>query len=455
MGPQVIIIGGGISGLTCAYRLKQRGYEVLLLEREERVGGVMQSERRDGFLTEHGPNSFQSAPEIMELVEELELTDQLVTAPGSVPRYIYYDGRLHAFPTNPLAFFSTALLSFRDKVKIFLEPWAPPPPEREESIAEFITRRFGRRVLEAFVDPFVSGVYAGDPARLSLASTFPSLAEWEKTYGSILKGLIRSRKDASRPRSERLLCSFRHGLGQLPRALAERLGDAVVTGARAVHLETVTSMMGPPYRLTIKWSAGTDRVRADAIVLATPAYVAADLVRSLSQPLAEVLESIEYPPLAVICLGYDETGLRRSLDGFGFLVPRRQGIRLLGCLWNSSLFPERAPEGKVCLTCFVGGTTDPTVRQLSDEQVVNMVCDELRLILGVRAEPRVVAIHRHDRAIPQYHLGHHAKLQRVEEYLGHLPGLFLVGNYLRGVSVSDCVREAMKTAEQLDRAFPD
>ncbi|RMG55676.1 MAG: protoporphyrinogen oxidase [Acidobacteria bacterium] len=454
MGPQVIIVGGGISGLTCAYYLKRRGYEVLLLERGRRIGGVMWSERRGGFLTEYGPNSFQSAPEIMQLIDELKLTDQLVTAPSSIPRYVYHGGRLHAFPMNPFTFLSTSLLSFRDKVKIFLEPWAPPPPGHEESIAEFVTRRFGQRVLETLVDPFVSGVYAGDPARLSLSSTFPSLAELEKTYGSVLKGLVRSRRDTTRPRPKRLLCSFRDGLKQLPQALAEQLGDAVVTGARTIRLETVTSMMGPPYRLTIEWSAGIDRVRADAIVLATPAYVAADLVRSLSSSLAEVLETIEYPPLAVLCLGYDEADFRQPLDGFGFLVPRRQGIRLLGCLWNSSLFPGRAPEGKVCLTCFVGGTTDPGVRQLSDEQLVGLVRDELQLILGVRAEPYVVAIHRHDRAIPQYHLGHQAKLHQMEEHLGRLPGLFLVGNYLRGVSVSDCVREARKTAERLDSMFP-
>lgn len=449
MPKQVVIIGGGISGLTCAYRLKQKGSDVLLLERDEQVGGVMKSECGDGFLTEAGPNSFQNAPEIMQLIKEVGLNDELVTAPGSAPRYIYYKGRLQEFPMSPPKFFSTPLLSFRDKVRIFLEPWARKPPEHEETIAEFIERRFGWQVLEVFVDPFVSGVYAGDPKRLSIQSTFPMLTELEEKYGSILTGFIKSQKNAPKPRPKRLLCSFQRGLGTLPNTLAERLGPSLMTSAEVINLNTARSNGTSRFTLEVKRPDRMETVSAEAVVLATPAFAAAHLVKSLSGELAQVLASIEYPPLAVVCLGYDQAAIPRPLDGFGFLVPRSQGLRILGCIWSSSLFPGRAPEGKVCLTNFIGGATDPAVRELSDVELIQTVHQELQITLGVKADPHVIAVHCYAHTIPQYNLGHQSKLQQIEEHLGYIPGLFLVGNYLRGVSVGDCVREAARVAESI------
>ncbi|MBI3949269.1 MAG: protoporphyrinogen oxidase [Acidobacteria bacterium] len=446
MRKQVVLIGAGISGLTCAYRLKQKGCDVLLVEREDSVGGVMKSEMRDGVLTESGPNSFQNAPEIMQLIEEVGLNDELVTAPASAPRYIYYKGRLQEFPMNPPKFFSTPLLTPWGKIRVFLEPFARPAWQNEESIADFITRRFGREVLEVFVDPFVSGVYAGDPARLCVKSTFPMLIDFEKQYGGVLKGFIKSQKNSSEPRPKRLLCSFKRGLGTLPPRLAELLGDSLVTNAIIAGLNASGPNGAPRFMLEINQNGCTKAVEADAVVLATPAFVAAETVKSLSEPLARILASIEYPPLASVCLGYDKTAIPRPIEGFGFLVPRSQGLRLLGCLWSSGLFPGRAPEGKVCLTNFVGGATDPAVRELSNAELIQTVHRELQMTLGVKADPHVVAIHRYPRAIPQYNLGHQAKRQQIEEHVSHIPGLFLTGNYLRGVSVGDCVREATSAA---------
>ncbi len=442
MHKQVVIVGGGISGLTCAYRLRQREYDVLLVEREASVGGVMKSEIQDGFLTEVGPNSFQNAPEIMRLIEEVGLNDELVTAPGSAPRFIYYRGRLQEFPMSPPKLFSTSLLTFGGKARIFLEPFAARPSKSEESIAEFITRRFGRQVLEVFVDPFVSGVYAGDPARLCMKSTFPMLTGFEGQHGSVFKGLIKSRKNSSEPRSGRLLCSFKRGLECLPQTLREHLDGDVMTDAQVVRLTPSVLDSTPPFNLEIKQHDRSLEVKADTIVLATPSFVTAELVSALSEPLARVLASIEYPPLANVCLGYDEAAIPRPIEGFGFLIPRNQGLRLLGCLWSSSLFPGRAPEGKVCLTTFIGGATDPSVRDLSDAELIQAVHRELEITLDVKADPQVIAVHRYAHAIPQYNLGHQSKLRQIEEHLDHVPGLFLVGNYLRGVSVGDCVKEA-------------
>lgn len=449
MHKQVVIVGGGISGLTCAYRLTQRGVDVLLVEREASVGGVMKTDVRGGFMAETGPNSFQNAPEIMQLIEEVGLNDELVTAPGSAPRYIYYQGALREFPLSPPKLFSTPLLTFKGKVRIFLEPFVSRSHKQEESVAEFITRRFGRQVLESLVDPFVSGVYAGDPARLCMKSTFPMLTDFEEQYGSVFKGIIRSPKNSSGPRPKRWLCSFKRGLVRLPQRLAERLGDALLTNAQVVSLRASDASAPCRFTLTINQQDRTEPVTADAVVMATPAFVTAEILHAVSESLAGVLNSIEYPPLASVCLGYDQAAIPRPIDGFGFLIPRRQGLRLLGCLWSSSLFPGRAPEGKVCLTNFIGGATDPAVRELSDSELVQTVHQELQTTLGVKAGPDVIAVHRYARAIPQYNLRHQSRLQQIEEHLSRIPGLFLAGNYLRGVSVGDCVKEATTTAENV------
>jgi oxygen-dependent protoporphyrinogen oxidase len=447
MHKHVAIIGGGISGLTCAYRLKQAGYDVVLLERDKHVGGVMKSEHRDGFLTETGPNSFQNAPEIMQLIEELGLTGELVTAPASAPRYVYYQGRLHEFPMSPAKLFSTPLLNLWGVLRIFLEPFARQPPSHEETIAEFIERRFGRQVLEVFMEPFVSGVYAGDSRRLCVRSTFPMLTEFEEQYGSVLKGFIKSKQTAPKPRPQRQLCSFQQGLSTLPQTLADRLGSSLMTSVDVISLNPVKLNATIRFSLEIDRHDRIETLSADAVIVATPAFVATHLVKSFSRELVDVLASIESPPLAVVCLSYDQAAFPRPLDGFGFLIPRSQGLRLLGCIWSSRLFPGRAPQGKVCLTNFVGGATDPAVSELSTERLVQTVHQELQTTLGVQSRPHVVAVHRYSRAIPQYNVGHQSKLRQIEEQLQQIPGLFLAGNYLRGVSVGDCVREAAKVAD--------
>jgi oxygen-dependent protoporphyrinogen oxidase len=222
-----------------------------------------------------------------------------------------------------------------------------------------------------------------------------------------------------------------------------------MTNTKVVKLTASESNAASRFTLVLDQQGRTEEMKADAVVLATPAFVTAEIVSALSEQLARILASIEYPPLASVCLGYDEAAIPRPIEGFGFLIPRNQDLRLLGCLWSSSLFPGRAPQGKVCLTNFVGGATDPAVRQLSDTELVQTVHQELQTTLGVKADPHVVALHRYARAIPQYTLGHQAKLQEIEKHLSRTPGLFLASNYLRGVSVGDCVKEATKVAKRV------
>ncbi|MBI4468660.1 MAG: protoporphyrinogen oxidase [Acidobacteria bacterium] len=449
MPPRIVVIGAGISGLTCAYRLVEKGLDVLLLELQDWPGGVIRTDGKDGFLFEQGPNSFRSTPEFIRLIEELQLSDELVTASPSAPRYIYFAGTLMQVPMNPVAFLGTRLIGPRDKLGILLEPFAPKPPGREETVAEFFERRFGRQVLDRLVQPFVSGVYAGDASRLSLQASFPMLAELERQYGSVLGGLLKSLRKARKPAFKPQLCSFRRGLSSLPERLAERLGQRTMLSREVTGLHYSLTSVSAPLTIEVTHAGQVESIEADAVVIATPAHVSARLLRPLSKELADRLESIEHPPLVVVCLGYEGPSVPRAMDGFGFLVARNEGLRILGCIWNSSLFPGRAPEGGACLTSFLGGATDPAAAELTDDAVIEVVRRDLASSMGIRSNPRAVAVYRYSRSIPQYHLGHPALRRQVAVDLLALPHLFLAGNYLGGVSTGDCVEEATKIADQV------
>src|SRR5262245_8882219 len=443
---KVIVIGAGIAGLTCAYRLKQAGCPVTVIEATDCVGGVMRSSIESDFLCERGPNSFQNTPEILDLVHELGLDHELVTAEAGLPRYIFYRGTLHRPPMSPAALLSTRLLTAAGKLRIVRELWTRPGSDsRDESLSDFVIRHFGTEVLRNFVAPFVSGIYAGDPSRLSARSAFPYLIDLEREYGSLIKGFVLSARRSAKPRRPRQLCSFQQGLRRLPLCLAERIGaDNIMLRGEVQNLRAISPNA---FTITASTAEGSRELTGTAVVIATPAYEAAGLMRPFSTSCATELASIEYPPLAGLCLAYRKSDVPHSLDGFGFLVPRGEGVRFLGCIWSSTLFRGRAPADAVLLTIFVGGATDTGVASLSDGQVVDVVREDLRTSLKITAAPRIVAVHRHQRAIPQPTLGHEARLRRIDEELGKIPGIYLVGNYLRGISIPDSVKQAGELAK--------
>jgi len=451
MAKRVVVVGAGISGLTCAYRLQRSGLDVIVLESSDVVGGVIQTDNEHGFLCEVGPNSFQGTPEVFDLIREIGLEGELVTADSRLARYIFHRGKLHPAPMGPGALLSTKLLSLRAKLKLFREPWVRPyQGASEESLAGFVCRRFGPEALRNLVAPFVSGVYAGDPRCLSARSAFPMLVEFEEKYGSVLRGFIRSIRKTPKPRRSRSLCSFVKGLHTLPRVLAEKIGaERVLLGARVRGMRPSEGTQIGAYTLRIQRGGENYELGADVVVLATSAYRAAELAQTLSLTLERELAAVEYPPLAGICVAYKKGAVPHPLQGFGFLVPRDEGVRLLGCIWSSSLFPGRAPEGYVLLSIFIGGSVDPEVASLSDHQVIEAVTQDLRTTLGVQIAPRVLTLNRYGHAIPQYGLGHEARLSRIKGELQKLPGVFLAGNYLRGISIGDCIKHSTLMANRL------
>lgn len=457
MKPQrVIVVGAGITGLTCAYRLKQLGRAVTVIESGPRVGGVIQTQVADGFLLEKGPNSFQSTPEIIDIIRETGLNGEMITAEPRLPRYIYYRGRLHPAPMGPAGLVSTQLLSVAAKLRIFREFWInPKQDDHEETVSEFVTRRFGWEALRNLVAPFLSGVYAGDPDRLSMQSVFPSLVEFEREYGGVLKGFIQASRKTKGPRASRNLCSFRRGLHSLPSALAAAIGgENILLNAQAEKIEPKSEGGKSSLILHLKTQEERRALAADALVLSAPAYRSAELVAPMSESLARELRAIDYPSLSVIHVTYNRSDISHSLEGFGFLVPRNEVVRLLGCVWSSSLFSGRAPAGSVLFTAFAGGAADPHVASWSEQEIVEMLRKDFRATLGIAAPPTVIAIQRHARAIPQYTIGHDARCHRIENELKSIPGLWLAGNYLHGISLGDCVKQGNELASRLSSPGP-
>jgi oxygen-dependent protoporphyrinogen oxidase len=450
--PSAVVIGAGISGLTCAYRLRRSGVSVLLLESSSRAGGMIRSVLQDdGFLFELGPQSCMVDAPLFALIEELGLAGNLLRANPRAPRYVLHRGRLRAVPLGPGALIGTSLLSTRTKLRLIGEALGRTrPPKEDESVATFARRKFGDEILERIVAPMVSGIFAGDAERISVAAAFPTLRSSELKHGSIVRGALKSRpaKGEMRP----TLCTFQEGMESLPAALAASLGDALwcdtqVQVVRVAPSETFAPARGPRFQIEILRRGTPQTLTAGAVIVATPCDASAAILSTLDEPFAATFGRIEYAPVAVISTGYARKSVRNLLDGFGFLVPRGEGLHLLGTVWNSSLFPERAPVGHVSLASFAGGATDPELCSLPESEIAAQITKELAIILRISAPPVAVRVQKYSRALPQYNLGHSRIVESLEKLTASTPGLFLAGNYLAGPSVPACVAQATQTAE--------
>ena len=445
----VIVIGGGLSGLAAALGAKQRGALVDVLEAAARAGGTIGTIHRDGALYETGPNS---APDTTPLIDALldacgTRGERIETSSVAATRFIVRDGRLVPLPTSPPAFLATRAFSLRAKLRLAVEPLIARAPEgSDESVAAFVRRRLGTEVLDYAVDPFVAGVYAGDPVRLSLPAAFPRLHALEQRYGSLIRGQLADARERRRSvetaKNAARSFSFRNGMQTLTDALARTLGR-VETG---VHVERVERDAAGTWIVTGRRDGETIVRCARVVVVAVPAADAAVLVREISPAAAQGLAAIDYAAVASVATAYRREDIADPLAGFGFLVPHKENRRILGSLFSSSMFENRAPPGTVLLTTFVGGMRNPEVLARSDDEIAAIVVGELRALVGARADPLWIAITRWPRAIPQYDLGHRERLSGVDAAERALPGLFFCANYRGGISVGDCVKSADVTA---------
>jgi oxygen-dependent protoporphyrinogen oxidase len=435
-----VVVGGGISGLTAAFHLARAGRRVAVLEAAERVGGAIQTYDDGAWRFEMGPNTvLENDESVGRLIRESGLDGGKITAaPSARRRYLYKGGRLVPLPGGPRGLVTTPLFSPAAKLRLLCEPWIGKAPEGvEETIAQFVRRRLGQPFLDYAVGPFVSGVYAGDPERLSVRWAVPKIHGLEQQHGSLIRGALARRKG---PAPGGAMISFRAGLEELPRRLAREIGD-VRTG---VVCQTVARVEGG---FRIETSAGP--VEADRAVLAVPADAAAHLLDAATAGASRLLGEIPYAPVVILCLGWRREAVGHPLAGFGFLAPRREGTRVLGCLFPSEIFPGRAPGGHAALAAFAGGRTDPEIVGWDDERIAATLLGELRGPLGLQGEPAFRLIRRWPRAIPQYEVGHGRFVERAREIELALPGLRLGGNFLGGVSVPDCIKNATAMANEI------
>lgn len=452
--PSVVIIGGGISGLATAWWLHKASIDVLVLERDQRLGGTMQTREENGWLVETGPNSaLETTPLFQTLFSDLGLTDQLVYANEvGNNRYILRGGVLHPLPMTPPAFLKSKLWSLPGKVRLLKEPFVG-RAQKEETIAEFVSRRLGNEFLDYAINPFVAGVYAGNPEQLSVRAAFPKLYALEEKYGGLIKGQILGRRErklrAEQSKDRARMFSFRKGMQTFPDALGKALAPKVLTGTIIEQIVEVI-VDGTPYMRLSGTSNGKEyKHTVDAVVTAIPSHATAELVYPFDPALSDSLKNIYYPPVTGVFLGFKTSSIGRTLDGFGFLVPSKEHRRILGTIWSSSLFPGRAPEGYSALTTFVGGSRQPDLTERSDEQLVKIVAEELSSIMGVKGWPSFSRIVRWHRAIPQYNLGHLAIMKHVEQFEQQHPGVFLSGNFRGGISVGDCIINSDKIASRV------
>ena len=449
------IVGAGISGLATAQAvlLCEPTAEVVVFEASSRAGGKVITEKTaEGYLCEWGVNGFlDKSPRTLELCSEIGIS----ALPGDVSakkRYVYSEGELHQLPEKPPQFFTSRLLSIPGRLRVVGEVFSGRAIKPDETLSEFGTRHLGSEAFEKLIDPMASGVFAGDARKMSLKSCFPRIHEVESEYGSLIRGLIKlqkaarkaGKKDTPGPGPGGLLTSFEYGMSEMTDTLAILLGQRL-------RLNTAVSGVSKEANRYSVHLANGENEDFDALVLACPAYAQASMLTDLSPVFDELIGGIAYPPLSIVCLGYERVKMGPGLDGFGFLVPSREKRGILGTVVDSNVFPNRAPEGHVLLRVMVGGARSPEKAELSDGALMDLVRSDLGDIMAVGSEPEFAQIYRHEKAIPQYLVGHAARLESIEKELEKFPGLVLTGNAYRGVSLNDCVLNAQKTAGSLCR----
>ena len=461
MSKHVVVVGGGIAGLATAYYLGKSGVQVTLIEKDNRLGGKVITDQSDGFVIEGGPDSFiTQKPWALQLARELGLEDNFLgTNDDRRETYILRRRKLNKIPhglhsivpTRLMPLATSRLISWFGKLRMGMDLFIKPKTDYEdESLADFIRRRLGKEALEVLAEPMLAGIHVSDAETLSLLASFPRFRDTERQYGSLTRGMVAARKMHNQHKAQHangtphkhpsMFMTFKGGLTRLIEALRESIQGEILTGKGVTALTKADA----GYQLTLD---DGHVIQADAVVLATPSYVAAKLLQAEQPDLAQKLAAIRYVSTATVSIGYRKADFQHPLNGFGFVIPRTEPTRLLACTWTSTKFDHRAPDEHVLLRVFVGGPRREELVSQDDDTLVQLVRDELKTIMGIEAEPTIARVFRWNKSNPQYEVGH---LERIDEIESLCPaGIYVTGSAYRGVGMPDCIHQGLQTAEKI------
>lgn len=473
MAKKIVIIGAGISGLSTAYFLKENSAEdldITIIEKKSTLGGNINTQKFDGYLVEGGPDSFLSEkPWAMALCKRIGLTEELLPTNAEHQKtYIYSKKKLHPMPEGlilmiptkvmPLAY--SSLLSIPGKIRMGLELFIPKRKSTsDESFGHFVQRRLGKEALNKIAEPFIAGVHGGDPNKMSIKASFPKFVAMEQEDGSLIKGMIKrmanfkkmaeGKRASDNPNNNEakiritMFMSLKGGMTTLVDTLLTKIKDAKIRTETTV---TDISASDGGYTVAIE---GEDSIKADSVVICTPAYSASTIFRSLNRSLHEKLLTIPYASTSTISMSFKRSQIKKSIDGFGFVVPKAEGKRIIGSTWSSIKWAGRAPDDELLLRCFVGGSLHEKLLEKTDEEVMTMVLEDLKSIMDIEGEPVMSRMFRYKKAMPQYTIGHEERVEGIEFELKEHQGLFLTGSAYHGIGISDTVREAESTAKKV------
>jgi len=445
MSKKILILGAGISGLAAAYLLDKDGINVTVLEKNNEPGGAMISRREEDYLVDYGPNSgLETTPLIRQIVDGVGLSNEMIYAnEEGNRRYILRDNHLHALPMNPPAFLKTKLFSTKAKIRLFAEPFIGKSEDGYyQSISQFVARRLGQEFLDYAINPFVAGVYAGNPDELSVKSAFPKLYRLEEVYGGLIKGMIKGAKErkqrAEQSKQNAKMFSFNEGMQTFPSAIAKKLEGKINYNCSITKIEKLNNQ----YSISFIQNGEEKKIDADIITSTIPAHIAGNLFRPMDPTLSNHLEAIYYPPVMVLYLGYKKEAIGQPLDGFGFLIPKKENKSYLGAIWSSVIFKKRAEDDKAAFTIFIGGARSPELFDLGKDVIIRKVLDEFHSIMKIKEEPVFVRERMWEKAIPQYNIGYIEHENYFDQFEKNNPGIILSGNYRGGISVGDCIKNS-------------
>lgn len=451
MNKDVLVLGAGISGLATAYWLKKEGFNVKVLERNSEPGGAMETINENGFLIDFGPNSgLETTPLIAQIAEEIGIKDQMIYANEAANiRYILKNNQLMPLPTSPLAFFKTNLFSTKAKIRLMAEPFIGKSDDGfYQSMSEFVVRRLGQEFLDYAIDPFVSGVFAGDPSKLSVKSAFPKLYRLEEVYGGLIKGTIKGarerKKNKEKSKQSAKMFSFINGMQTFPKAITNHLINDIEYNTQLKKIEKLST----GYKVYYNQNGEEKSIETEILLSTIPAYVLSSLI-NFDDKMKTHLNDIYYPPVMVLYLGFDKKDINRELDGFGYLIPSKEKKSYLGAIWSSTIFPNRAEEDKASFTLFIGGARSPHLFESDTNKLIDKVLNEFKNVTNITGDPLIMRHKLWNKAIPQYNIGYIEHERYFEQFEKENKGFFLSGNYRGGISVGDCVKNSELTFKRI------